>query len=69
MKNFFYTPLKFIPYWDYKPTNAYLADSPSVFTSDNVLSLGTIFKNHLKCDDIDGSVVNGIREPIFFSFF
>ena len=23
---------------------------------------------HLKCDVIDGSVVNGIREPISFSF-
>ena len=23
---------------------------------------------HLKCDFIDGSVVNGIREPILFSF-
>ena len=25
-------------------------------------------KLHLKSDVIDGSVVNGIREPIFFSF-
>ena len=25
-------------------------------------------KNHLKCDFINGSIVNGIREPILYSF-
>ena len=25
-------------------------------------------KNHLKCDAIDGSVVNGLQQPILFSF-
>ena len=27
-----------------------------------------ILKNHLKCDGIDGSVLNGVRQPIFYSF-
>ena len=28
----------------------------------------TTDKVHLKCDCVDGSIVNGIREQIFFSF-
>ena len=31
-------------------------------------NLSTVNKIHLKCNVIDGSVVNGIREPILFSF-
>ena len=30
--------------------------------------LSTIDKIHLKCDVIDGGVVNGVRQPILFSF-
>ena len=30
--------------------------------------MSKINKIHLKCDVIDGSVVNGIREPILISF-
>ena len=59
----------FTPYWVYKPTNAIHADSSDVYTSDNVLNLSTIDKVCLKCDIIDGSVVNGMRELILFSFF
>ena len=32
-----------------------------------IIFLETIDEIHLKCDVIDGSVVNGIREPITFS--
>ena len=39
-----------------------------VYTSDKVLNSIKIDKIHLKCDVIDGSVVNGTREPILFSF-
>ena len=53
---------------DYKPTNSVHSDSPSVYTSDKVLNLSTLGKMHLNFDVIDGSVVNGIREPILFSF-
>ena len=59
-KSFFNTLLGFTPYWDYKP--------PGVYTSDKILNLNTINKIHLKCDIIDGSVVDGIRQPILNSF-
>ena len=31
-------------------------------------NLNTINKNHLKCDVFDGSLVNGLKQPILFSF-
>ena len=68
-KSFFNTLLGFTPCWDYKPTNAVHADNPGVYTSEKNLIFSTIDKSHLKCDIIDGSVVNGIREPIlYFSY-
>ena len=57
---FFHTLLGFTPYWDYKPSG--------VYTSDKTLNLNTINKIHLKCDCIDGSIQDGIRQPILFSF-
>ena len=60
--------LGFTPYWDYKPTNVIHADSPGVHTSDKNLNLNTIDKINLKCDVIDGNVLNGKREPILFSY-
>ena len=62
------TFLGFTPYWDYKPTNAIHADSPGVYTSDENSNLITIDKIHLRCDVIDGSVVNGLRQLILFSY-
>ena len=59
-KSFFHTLLGFTPYWDYKPSG--------VYTSDKILNLNTINKNHFKCDVIDGSVVDGIIQPILYSF-
>ena len=68
-KSFFNTLLGFDPYWDYKPTNAIHADSPGVYISDKIiLNLDTINKIHLKCDCIDGSIQDGVRQPILFSF-
>ena len=31
-------------------------------------NFSTINKVHLKCDVIDGSIQNGLRQPILFSF-
>ena len=59
-RSFFHTLLGFIAYWDYKP--------PGVYTSDKFLNLNTTNKIHLKCDVKDGSVVNGVRQPILYSF-
>ena len=54
-------------YWDFRPTNAIYADSPGVYTSDEISNLSTTNKTHLKFDVVDGSVVKGIRGPILFS--
>ena len=36
-KSFFHTIFGFVPYWDYKPTNAIHADAPGVYTSDKII--------------------------------
>ena len=64
---FFILFLGFTPFWDYKPTNAFLTDSPGVYSKEKFLNLNTVKKIHLNCDVIDGSVVKRVREPILFS--
>ena len=59
-KSFFSTILGFTPGWDYKHYDQYL--------SQKILNLSSTNKIHLKCDAIDGSVVNGVRQPILYSF-
>ena len=38
------------------------------YKSDKAINITGIDKIHLKCDCIKGSIVNGVREPILFSF-
>ena len=38
------------------------------YKSEKPINITGIDKVHLKCDCIDGSIVNGIREPILYSF-
>ena len=59
-KSFFSTVLGFTPGWDYEHYNEY--------TSQKIVNLISTNKIHLKCDVIDGPVVNGLRQPILFSF-
>ena len=59
-KSFFSTILGFNHGWDYKHYNQYI--------SQKIVNLTNTNKIHLKCDVIDGSVVNGIRQPILYSF-
>ena len=66
-KSFFHTLLGYEPYWDYKPTNSNTIDS-GVYISDKILNLNIIDKIHIKCDAIDGSIQDGVRQPILFSF-
>ena len=67
--SFFHTLLGFSPYWDYKPSNSHRVLIPGVYPSDKIiLNLNTINKIHLKCDCIDGSIQNGVRQSILFSF-
>ena len=57
----FSTILGFTSGWDYKHYNEY--------SSQKILDLSTTNKIHLKCDTIDGSVLNAVRQPILYSFF
>ena len=59
-KSFFSTVLGFTSGWDYKHYNKY--------TSQTIVNLSSTSKIHLKCDVIDGSVVDGIRQPILYIF-
>ena len=59
-KSFFSTILGFTAGWDYKHYNQYL--------SQKIVNLSSTNKIHLKCDAIDGSVVDGARQPILYSF-
>ena len=59
-QSFFSTVLGFTPGWEYKHYNKYI--------SQKILNLGSTNKIHFKCDCIDGSVVNGLRQPILYSF-
>ena len=59
-KSFFSTILGFTSGWDYKHYNKYI--------SQKIVNLSNTNKLHLKCDVIDGSVVNGLRQSILYSF-
>ena len=59
-KSFFSTILGFTSGWDYRHYNKY--------TSQKIVNLGSTNKIYLKCDVIDGSLVNGSRQPILYSF-
>ena len=59
-KSFFSTILGFTSGWDYKHYKKYI--------SQKIVNLSNTNKIHLKCDAIDGSVVNGVRQPILYSF-
>ena len=67
-KSFFNTLLGFERYWDYKPSYSNHPHIPTVYISDKISNLSTTNKSHLKCDIIDGTVINGLRQPILFSF-
>ena len=69
-KSFFYTILRFTqsrsyPLDDIDGFYQILAGS---YKGDKPINITGIDKIHLKCDCIQGSIVNGIREPILYSF-
>ena len=59
-KSFFHTLLGHDPYFNYK--------TPGVYISDKILNLNTTNKIHLKCDCIDSSIQDGLRQSILYSF-
>ena len=66
-KSFFNTLLGFAQYCDYRTTGAIHVDSPVVYASEEIISLKTLDKIHLKCDIFNGSVVSGLRQPTLYS--
>ena len=69
-KSFFYTILGFTrsrsyPLDDIEGFYQLIAGS---YESDKPINITGIDKIHLKCDCVQGSIVNGVREPILFSF-
>ena len=69
-KSFFYTILGFTqshqgPLNDIEGFYQILAGS---YEGDRPINITGIDKVHLKCDCIQGSIVNGVREPILYSF-
>ena len=55
-KSFFSTILGFTTGWDYKHYNKDI--------SQKIVNLSNTNKMHLKCDCVDGSIQNGLRQPI-----
>ena len=69
-KSFFYTILGFTQSHSY-PLNdidGFYQLIAGSYRGDKPTNITGIDKVHLKCDCIDGSIVNGIREPILYSF-
>ena len=69
-KSFFYTILGFIQSRSYPldDIDGFYQLIPGSYKSDKPINITGIDKIHLKCDCIQGSIVNVIREPILYSF-
>ena len=59
-KSLFSTILGFNYGWDYNYYNEYI--------SRKIVNISSTNKIHLKCDVIDGFLVNGVRQAMLFSF-
>ena len=69
-KSFFYTIIGFIQSHSYPldDIDSHYRLIAGSYRSDKPINITGIDKIHLKCDCIQGSIVNGIREPILCSF-
>ena len=69
-RSFFYTILGFTQSRSYPLNNidSHYQIIAGSYKSDKPINITGIDKIHLKCDCIQGSIVNGIREPILYSF-
>ena len=69
-KSFFYTILGFTQSRSYPSDDidGFYQLIAGSYKSDTPINITGIDKLHLKCDCIQGSIVNGVREPILFSF-
>ena len=69
-KSFFYTILGFTQsrFYSLDGIDGFYQLISGSYKSDKPINITGIDKIHLKCYCIQGSIVNGIREPILFSF-
>ena len=69
-KSFFYTILRFTQskFYPLDDIDGFYQLIAGLYTSDRPINITGINKIHLKCDCINGSIVNGVREPILYSF-
>ena len=69
-KSFFYTILGFIQPHSYSldDIDGFYQLIAGSYESDKPINITSIDKVHLKCDCIDGSIVNCILKPILYSF-
>ena len=69
-KSFFYTILGFTQSHSYPldDIDGFYQLIAGFYKSDKPINILEIDKVHLKCDCIQGSIMNGTREPIFYSF-
>ena len=69
-KSFFYTILGFTQSSSYPldDIDGFYQLIAGSYKSDRPINITGIDKIHLKCDCIQGSIVNGVREPILYSF-
>ena len=65
-ESFFYTILGFTQSHSY--IDGFYQLIAGSYKSDKPIDLTGIDKVHLKCNVVDGSIVNGVREPILYSF-
>ena len=69
-KSFFYTILGFTQSRSYPldDIEGFYQLVAGLYESDKAIKITGLDKIHLKCDCILGSIINGIREPIWYSF-
>ena len=69
-KRFFYTILGFTQSHSYPldDIDGFYQMIAGSYKTDKPINITGIDKVHLNCDCIDGSIVNGVREPILYSF-
>ena len=69
-KSFFYTILGFTQSHSYplEDIEGFYQLIAGLYRSERPINITGIDKVHLKCDCIDGSIMNGTREPILYSF-
>ena len=69
-KSFFYTILVYTQSRSYPldDIDGFYQLIAGSYKSDRPINITGIDKIHLKCDCIQGSIVNGVREPILYSF-